>query len=101
MAFFGSSSNTGASAPVQTSSQKIKSEIQDSIAQELAVANATELVSKITENCFDKCIHHPSSSLNGQEDLCVSQCLEKYMRSWNVISKSYINRIQESTTKTI
>lgn len=97
MAFFGTSAPTATSPVGGDDSQKIKSQIQDSIAQELAIANATELVSKITENCFDKCIQQPSTSLNGQEDFCVNQCLEKYMRSWNVISKSYIGRIQQSS----
>ncbi|ODV80611.1 mitochondrial import inner membrane translocase subunit TIM13, partial [Suhomyces tanzawaensis NRRL Y-17324] len=78
-------------------SQQVKQEIQDQITQELAVANASELVNKITENCFQKCIAQPSSALTGAEDYCVNQCLEKYMRSWNVISKAYITRIQQSS----
>jgi import inner membrane translocase subunit TIM13 len=97
MGFFGTSAPAASDNKVLSDSSSVKKEIQDLIAQELAIANATELVSKITENCFDKCITQPSTSLNGQEDLCVNQCLEKYMRSWNVISKSYINRIQQSS----
>ncbi|EAZ63555.1 hypothetical protein PICST_37361 [Scheffersomyces stipitis CBS 6054] len=95
MALFGSSSSA-APAPA---SKSLKQEIQDQISQELAVANATELVSKITENCFEKCISQPGTSLNGQEDFCVNQCLEKYMRSWNVISRAYITRIQQSSSE--
>lgn len=92
MALFGSSTATAAS----TQSQQVKQQLQDQISQELAVANATELVNKITENCFEKCIHQPLGTISPQEDGCVNQCLEKYMRSWNVISKSYITRIQQS-----
>ncbi|RLV96216.1 Mitochondrial import inner membrane translocase subunit TIM13 [Spathaspora sp. JA1] len=98
MGLFGSSSSS--SAPVDTTttkSQQIKQDIQNQISQELATANATELVRTITENCFDKCIYNPSDSLSSQEDKCIAQCREKYMRSWNVISKSYISRIQEAT----
>ena len=97
MAFFGSPSTATATSNVSPSqSQQAKKDIQNQITQELAVANATELVSKITENCFEKCISQPATSLNSQEDYCVNQCLEKYMRSWNVISKAYITRIQQS-----
>lgn len=63
MAFglFGASSNSAApitSAPVDQSS-KVKEELKAQIAQELAVANATELVNKITSNCFEKCMSAP------------------------------------------
>lgn len=90
MALFGSASSQAASLQ----SQQIKAQLQDQISQELAVANATELVNKITQNCFDKCIFQPQDSITPQQDGCINQCLEKYMRSWNVISKTYISRIQ-------
>lgn len=89
MALFGGS----AAAPLL--SDKIKTQLQEQISQELAVANATELVNKITQNCFDKCILQPQDQITPQQDGCINQCLEKYMRSWNVISKTYISRIQK------
>lgn len=90
MALFGTASSQAASLQ----SQQIKTQLQEQISQELAVANATELVNKITQNCFDKCILHPQDSITAQQNGCINQCLEKYMRSWNVISKTYISRIQ-------
>ncbi|EGW35439.1 uncharacterized protein SPAPADRAFT_58669 [Spathaspora passalidarum NRRL Y-27907] len=96
MGLFGSSSASAPADPASAKSQQVKQEIQQQISQELATANATELVRTITENCFDKCIFKPQESLSFQEDQCIAQCREKYMRSWNVISKSYISRIQEA-----
>lgn len=93
MALFGFSSSGDASKPSVTQNPEVK-QIQDEIGQELAIANATELVNKITENCFEKCVQYPETSLTPTQDTCVNQCLEKYMRSWNVISKTYIHRIQ-------
>ncbi|CCE65840.1 hypothetical protein TPHA_0N00590 [Tetrapisispora phaffii CBS 4417] len=72
-------------------SQKLK----EQISQELAIANATELVNKTTENCFEKCLTSPYNS--GNEN-CVDQCLAKYMKSWNTVSKAYIARIQQAST---
>lgn len=94
MALFGSS----AAAPAPSKSQEIKDQLQSQISQELAVLNATALVDKITENCFEKCIHDPQASISPQQSGCVDQCLGKYLRSWNVISKSYITRIQQSSS---
>lgn len=89
MALFGSSSSAPAPAPTPA-----KDQLQAQIAQELAIANATELVTKITENCFAKCIDTPQDTITAPQSRCVDQCLEKYMRSWNVISKTYVSRIQ-------
>ncbi|CAI5759332.1 unnamed protein product [Candida verbasci] len=96
MAFWNSKpvEQTPAADPVNIKSQQIKQDIQQQISQELATANATELVRTITENCFDKCIIQPNDILSASEDQCINQCKEKYMRSWNVISKAYIDRIQ-------
>lgn len=93
MAWFGSSTPEG-SAPSTPATGSVKLQIQEQVAQELAVANATELVNNITQNCFDKCIGQPGASLSSADEGCLTQCMEKYMRSWNVISKTYIARIQ-------
>ncbi|ODV93034.1 hypothetical protein PACTADRAFT_46384 [Pachysolen tannophilus NRRL Y-2460] len=100
---FGGSSASAPSAPLSTStssasSQQLKEKLQNQITQELAVVNATELVNKLTENCFAKCIQQPAASLTSVDDLCVNQCSEKYMRAWNVISKAYITRIQQASS---
>lgn len=77
--------------PANPVTDKLKSQIT----QELAVANATELVNKVTDNCFEKCLTTPYSDAN---EPCVDQCLAKYMRSWNVVSRAYIARIQQAST---
>ena len=92
MALFSSSQTT---APSPTTAEGIKKQLKDQITLELAVANATELVNKITQNCFEKCIDVPQDQLTSQQGACTNQCLEKYMRSWNVISKTYVTRIQQ------
>lgn len=101
---FGSSgsSKTDAAAPLSTStvtSSEVKKQIQEKISQELAIANATELVNKITENCFEKCILNPGSTLTSTEQTCTKQCMEKYMSAWNTVSRTYISRIQQASTQ--
>ncbi|KAG5418698.1 TIM13 [Candida metapsilosis] len=106
MPFWSSSSSSSSSAPAQSTaaqpiissdSQKLKQDIQNQISQELAVANATELVRTITENCFDKCIDTPQAQFDHFQETCIAQCKEKYMRSWNTISRAYIARIQNQS----
>lgn len=100
----GLSSIFGGSAPSQqqtvssgspSPSGGLTNQVKSQISQELAVANATELVNKVTENCFEKCLKSPYSERN---EPCVDECLIKYMRSWNIVSKAYIARIQQAST---
>lgn len=92
---FGGASPSQQSTISSKGSNGITQKLKEQIAQELAVANATELVNKTTESCFEKCLTSPYISPN---EGCVDQCLAKYMRSWNVVSKAYIARIQEAST---
>ncbi|ODQ63841.1 putative mitochondrial import inner membrane translocase subunit [Nadsonia fulvescens var. elongata DSM 6958] len=111
MAFglFGGSSNTDSDktaspvpvAPLSTSTlganaAQAKKLIQEQISQELAIANATELVQKITENCFQNCVKNPGSTIDAAQKKCTEQCFEKYMHGWNLVSRAYITRIQQS-----
>uniref|UniRef100_A0A060TDZ5 Mitochondrial import inner membrane translocase subunit n=1 Tax=Blastobotrys adeninivorans TaxID=409370 RepID=A0A060TDZ5_BLAAD len=100
---FGSSGSKPEAAMSTSSSSasntELKKQIQEQISQELAVANATELVNKITENCFQSCFGVPGDSITAAEQTCTTQCMQKYMMAWNLISRSYIARIQQAGTQ--
>ncbi|XP_056644599.1 mitochondrial import inner membrane translocase subunit Tim13 [Diorhabda carinulata] len=71
-----------------------KDELMDNVKQQIAVANAQELLTKMTEKCFKKCISKPGTSLDSSEQKCVAMCMDRYMDSWNLVSKAYSMRIQ-------
>lgn len=50
---------------------------------------------KLQENCFDKCVPKPGSSLSSGEQTCMTTCMEKYMAAWNQVNSAYINRIRQ------
>lgn len=70
-----------------------KEELMDQVKQQIAVANAQELLQKMTEKCFKKCISKPGTSLDNSEQKCISMCMDRYMDSWNIVSRSYGSRI--------
>ncbi|KIN07439.1 hypothetical protein OIDMADRAFT_16145 [Oidiodendron maius Zn] len=72
-----------------------KSAIMDQIRQEAAMTNARQLIEKVNEHCFEKCVPKPGSSLSSSETTCFTSCMEKYMATWNTVSRQYINRIQK------
>ncbi|CAH0546104.1 unnamed protein product [Brassicogethes aeneus] len=71
-----------------------KDELMDTVKQQIAVANAQELLTKMTEKCFKKCISKPGTSLDSSEQKCIAMCMDRYMDSWNLISRAYSMRIQ-------
>ncbi|QKX59892.1 uncharacterized protein TRUGW13939_07034 [Talaromyces rugulosus] len=95
MSFFGSSSSTPAGA--EPGSTELKNALMKQVQAEAAMTNARALVSKINENCFDRCITSPGSSLSSGETSCLSSCMEKYISVWNTTSRTYINRVQLET----
>ncbi len=98
LGFGGGNSKDGASATTaDPQSQQVKNKIKNSIAQEMATAYATGLVNALSENCFQKCIIKPSDSLSTDDEKCISDCASKFMRSWNLISKEYIARINKQS----
>ncbi|OJD16251.1 hypothetical protein ACJ73_08897 [Blastomyces percursus] len=44
---------------------------------------------KVNENCFEKCIPSPGSSLSSKEQTCLTACMEKYIQLWNATSRAY------------
>ncbi|KAI9824509.1 MAG: protein translocase subunit [Sarea resinae] len=75
-----------------------KTRLMNQIRQESAVSNARQLIEKINEHCFEKCVPKPGSTFTKGEETCFTQCMEKYMASWNTVSRQYVARIQKEQT---
>ncbi|KAH8286855.1 hypothetical protein KR018_002901 [Drosophila ironensis] len=71
-----------------------KGELMSQVKQQIALANAQEMLSKMTEKCFKKCVHKPGKALDTTEQRCISQCMDRFMDAWNLVSRTYGNRLQ-------
>ncbi|EPE32695.1 Tim10-like protein [Glarea lozoyensis ATCC 20868] len=87
----------GSSMPLGGGDQK--SIVMNRVRQEAAMTNARQLIEKVNEHCFDKCVPKPGTSLSSGETTCFTQCMEKYMAAWNTVSRQYITRIQQESGK--
>lgn len=76
-----------------------REELIGQVKQQLAVANAQELLTKMSEKCFKKCVYKPSSSLDSTEQKCIAMCMDRYMDSWNLVSKTYSTRLQKESMR--
>lgn len=54
-----------------------KSDLMDQVKQQIALANAQELLTKMTEKCFKKCISKPGTELDSSEQKCVAMCMDR------------------------
>ncbi|TGO58819.1 hypothetical protein BOTNAR_0174g00090 [Botryotinia narcissicola] len=75
-----------------------KAAVMNQVRQEAAMTNARQLIEKVNEHCFEKCVPKPGASLISGETTCFTQCMEKYMQAWNTVSKQYIARLQREST---
>ncbi|KAH8094577.1 Tim10/DDP family zinc finger-domain-containing protein [Cristinia sonorae] len=93
MSFFGSSA--GASSVSPEDMQRNKEAFMSSVRNEMALANAQQLINKCNEKCFQKCVTKPGTSLSGSEETCLSRCIDRYLEAFNVVSRAYTDRLKE------
>ena len=79
-------------------SKSIKQAVIQQVREEASIANARVLIEKLQENCFEKCVPKPGSSLSSGEKTCMTTCMEKYMAAWNHANSAYIDRLRREQT---
>jgi len=76
-----------------------KEEIMQTVQQQVALANMQELLQKVTDKCFKKCITSPGSSMGSSDQKCVAMCMDRYMDSFNLVSRAYTKRLQQEQSR--
>ncbi|THH04225.1 hypothetical protein EW145_g5679 [Phellinidium pouzarii] len=79
--------------------QARKERLMTQIHSELALNGAQELINKINDKCFYKCVTKPSTALSGSEETCLSRCMERYMEAFNIVSRTYAARLSRERTE--
>ncbi|KAI9826383.1 MAG: protein translocase subunit [Thelocarpon impressellum] len=82
-----------------TSSASTKNAVMDQVRQESAINNARQVIEKLNEHCFEKCIPTPGTSLSRGEETCYSNCMKKYMEMWGAVNKQYVTRLTQEQRK--
>ncbi|XP_030379661.1 mitochondrial import inner membrane translocase subunit Tim13-like [Scaptodrosophila lebanonensis] len=73
--------------------------VKHQIKQEAALANVQDMLNKMTQKCFQKCINHPAESLAGYEQKCIAMCVDRYMESYRLVARTYGERLQREHSK--
>jgi len=65
--------------------QETSEEMKNVIMREQQKVLFNELVSRLTDKCFDKCVTSPSSRLSSSESTCLTQCALRFLDSSKVV----------------
>lgn len=76
-----------------------KAEIINQVRTQTALANMQKLLTQTTEKCFPKCVTSPGTSLSSSEQKCVAMCMDRYMDSFNVVSRAYSEKLQKESNR--
>ncbi|KAG9510438.1 Mitochondrial import inner membrane translocase subunit Tim13, partial [Fragariocoptes setiger] len=74
-----------------------KDDLKKQLKAQLAAANFEELVNEISEKCFAKCVTKPASSLDSYEQRCLSNCMDRFLDSYNTVARAYTARVAKET----
>ncbi|CAO2600659.1 Mitochondrial import inner membrane translocase subunit Tim13 [Lemmus lemmus] len=61
---------------------------------QIAVVSAQELLQRMTDKCFRKCIGKPGDSLDNSEQKCIATYTDRYKDAWNTVSRASNSRLQ-------
>jgi len=70
-----------------------KATIMETMKQQIAVVNAQELLKKMSDKCFKKCITSPGASLSSSDQKCLAMCMDRYMDSWKLVTESFTKKL--------
>lgn len=62
---------------MQNLSSSQKDELMSQVRQQMLIANTQELMGKMTEKCFKKCVNKPGTELDNSEQKCVAMCMDR------------------------
>ncbi|KAF9267645.1 hypothetical protein L218DRAFT_919163 [Marasmius fiardii PR-910] len=72
-----------------------KEALMNSVRTEIAQANAQQLMNNMNERCYKACVTKPGASLSSSEEVstCLARCLDRFMDTFNIVSRTYTARI--------
>eukprot|EP00898_Chlorokybus_atmophyticus_P005298 jgi/Chlat1/576/Chrsp103S00015 len=78
--------------PAANLSPAQKAELQQFILREQQKAVFNELVAKLSDVCWDKCITKPGSRLDSSESACLSYCAHRFLDASNIVLQHFERR---------
>lgn len=68
---------------------KASPQLQHFIQQEQAKAQLQQTVSRLTDECWEKCVGNPGSYLSGREQSCLDNCARRFLETTQFVVKYF------------
>lgn len=74
-------------------------QIMRQLKHQIALANAQELLANISCKCFEKCVTQPRDHLSGNEQSCISLCMDRFLDSYRLCAHTYKHRLRREQSR--
>ncbi|KAH8273388.1 hypothetical protein KR018_006522 [Drosophila ironensis] len=75
-------------------SQTSMSSIMEQVEEHAALDSAQQMLTRISDNCFRKCVDYPSGSLRPGEQRCIKVCMDRYLDSFHLVARTFSRRLE-------
>ena len=74
-------------------------EMMEQVKQASQAKYVQELVGKLSDICFDKCVKKPRYSLDSSQQTCISNCMDTFLEAMNAISEVAVKTMEDEAKK--
>lgn len=67
--------------------------VKKQLKAQLAAATYQQMIEDMSEKCYNICIKKPGASLDNYEQRCLSNCMDRFIDSYNVVTKEFTARL--------
>ncbi|KAG7670423.1 hypothetical protein Ndes2526B_g00175 [Nannochloris sp. 'desiccata'] len=75
--------------------QKVSPQLQQFIMQEQAKAQLQQTISRLTDECWDKCMSSPGNSLSSREQACLDNCARRFLDTTQFVVKYFQSKASQ------
>ena len=86
---FGGQQRTPALNPADALARK--EQIMSEVKNQLAVANAQQLISTMNDKCYARCILKPGPALTPSDEGCISRCSDRFLEACPFLALPALN----------
>ena len=62
---------------------------------QLAAQYIQDVMQKITDKCFVRCVSRPGAKLDDSEKLCTAKCMDRYLDAMALVSQTWAARAKQ------
>ena len=62
---------------------------------QLAAQYIQDVMQKITDKCFTRCVVKPSTRLDDSEKMCTAKCMDRYLDAMALVSQAWAARAKQ------